>query len=58
METCNLPNAEYRTLVIKMFFKLRGRVKNLVQIQQRNGKHKNGVGIHKKEPVRNKKYMN
>ena len=42
MGTSNLPDAEFKTLVIRMLSELRGR-----ELQQRDGKNKNGDRKHK-----------
>ena len=40
METSNLLDAEFKTLVIRMLDEVRGRVDKLSELQQRDRKHK------------------
>ena len=54
METSNLLDTEFKTLVIRMLNKLTGRVDKHRELQQQ----KEGHGIHKKEAVRNEGYTN
>lgn len=49
MEASNLPDNEFKTLVVKMFNELRGRIDRFSENLQRDRNHKN-------EPVRNKGY--
>ena len=57
METSNLLDAEFKTLVIRMLNELRERVDELTENFNKARKHKNGIRNHKKEPVRNE-YIN
>ena len=54
METSNLLDVEFKTLVIRMLTELRERVDEL----RENSKHKKGHENHKKYPVRNEGYNN
>ena len=54
MESSNLTDAEFKTLVIKMLNELMGSVDELSQNFTQRGKiHKNGNGNYKKESARN-----
>ena len=54
MESSNLTDAEFKTLVIKMFNELRGRLHELSEnFNKEIKKHKNENGNYKREPVRN-----
>ena len=57
METNNLPDEEYKTLVIQMLNELKGRVDELSENFNKNKKYKNGNGNYKREPVRNEEYI-
>ena len=50
MESSNLTDAEFKTLVIKMLNELMGSVDKFSELQQRDKKHKNGSGNYKREP--------
>ena len=54
METSNIPDAEFKTLVIRMIKELRGRIDELSE--DFNKEIKNGDGKHNREPVRNEEY--
>ena len=55
METSNLPDAEFKTLVIRMLNELKGRVDEL---RENFNSITKAHGNHKKELVRNEGYMN
>ena len=57
METSNLPDAEFKTLVIRMLNELKGRADELCENFNKEIK-KNGDRKYKKEPVRNDEYKN
>ena len=48
MESNNLTDAEFKTLVIKMFNEL---LRNIENFNRDKKKHKNGNGNYKREPV-------
>ena len=53
MESSNLIDAEFKTLVIKMFNELRGKVDELSEnFNKEIKKHKNGKENYKREPVK------
>ena len=56
METSNLPDAEFKTLVIKMLNELRGRVDELSENFNKEIENKNGDGKDNRKPVRNEDY--
>ena len=49
MEASNLPETEFKTMVIKMLKELRGRKGGLNENLNRNGKHKKGHRNQKKK---------
>ena len=58
MKKSNLPEAEFKTLVIRMFNELRGRVDKLSEnFNKEIGNIKMETETTKKEPVRNIKYI-
>ena len=59
METSNLPETEFKIMVIRMFNELRGRMDKLNEnLNRENNKHKKGHRNHKKESDRNEEYNN
>ena len=58
MESSNLTDVEFKTLVIKMLNELRGSVDELSENFNREIKNKNGSGNYRREPVRNEEYIN
>ena len=57
MESNNLTDAEFKTLVIKMLNELKGSVDELSEnFNKEIKKHKNGNGNYKREPVRIEEY--
>ena len=59
METRNLPDAEFKTLVIRVLNELRGRVDDLSKnFNKELGNIKKEDRKHNKEPVRNKECNN
>ena len=59
MEKSNLPDAGFKTLVIRMLNELRGRIDELSENinKEIDRKHKNGTRKYKKEPIRNEEYI-
>ena len=56
MEVSNLPETEFKTLVIRMPKKLRGRIDKLSENFNRDSKHKKDIETIKKELVRSEEY--
>ena len=56
MEANNLPETEFKIMVIRMLSKLRERMNEHNENLNRDSKHKKGHRNHKKEPDRNEEY--
>ena len=58
METSNVLDEEFKTLIIRMLNEVTGRVSENGELQQRGRKHKIRDRKHKKEPVVTEEYIN
>ena len=56
METSDIPDADFKTLVMRMLKELRGRIDELRENFNKELKNKNRDGKHNRKPVRNEEY--
>ena len=57
MESSNLTDAEFKTLIIKMLNELRGNVDDISENFNKDIKHKNGNGNYERESVGNEEHI-